>query len=160
MRIFDPRLHGSFDPGWWTAHHPLHVCKSSAVTIAVRDMAEARDFYVDIVGGTPLHETDRSQMLTRSAFVAVGDDLVLELAEPTDTDSPPSSDMEINGQSLYSVSLKVADLAQARRYLRSKGFEFTHDDGTTMWSDPATSQGVVFGFTTWEIPNDARPQWA
>jgi len=88
-----------------------------------------------------------------------GADLVLELAEPSDADSPLSSDMEIDGQSLYSVSLKVADLAQARRYLRSKGFEFTHYDSTTMWSDPATSQGVVVGFKTWEIPNDERTQW-
>jgi hypothetical protein len=158
-RVFNPLFHGSFDPGWWTTNHPLQVCKSSSTTLTVGDVEKARDLYVDVIGGTLLHEAEMPLTMTRSAFVATGDDLVVELAEPLDPDSPLAKDMELNGEGLYSVGMKVADLGDAERYLRSKGIDFAHADGTTLYTDPATTHGVVFSFTTWEIPNDPRPHW-
>jgi hypothetical protein len=61
--------------------------------------------------------------------------------------------------SLYSLTFKVRDLGDAEGYLESKGVKFASADATTLVSDADTTQGCVMGFTTWEIPGDARPDW-
>jgi catechol 2,3-dioxygenase-like lactoylglutathione lyase family enzyme len=153
----DPRFHGSFDPAWWSNQHPLGIRQSSHVTVTVLDLPAARDRYVRSLGGTLLFESDIALTQTRSAFVALGD-LVVELAQPVGSDSPIAADMERHHQSLYAVTFQVRELEAARRYLESKAVTFTHEDGNTLLTDPTTTHGVVFGFTTWEIPNDLRPR--
>jgi catechol 2,3-dioxygenase-like lactoylglutathione lyase family enzyme len=156
--LSDPRFHGSFDPGWWTRAHPLQITKSSHVTLAVRDSAEARDRYVEALGGTLLHEADMPLQASHSAFVAVGD-LVIELAQPLEASSAMAQDLESHNQNLYAVSFQVRDLDAAKSYLESKSIAFSLQDETTLVTDPATTHGAVFGFTTWDIPNDARPAY-
>jgi catechol 2,3-dioxygenase-like lactoylglutathione lyase family enzyme len=155
----DPRFKPGWTPEWWGRHHPLHLLNISHATLAVGDVDKARDVYVDVLGGRLLHEGEVAINGTRSAFVAVGEDLVVELAQPLDPSSPIGTDYERNRDSLYAATFKVADLAGAEEYLRGKGVDFTANDGTTMVSDPATTQGVVMGFTTWSIPGDPRPDW-
>ena len=155
----DPRFHPDFDPSPWAIDHPLHVLKSSHSTLAVDDLPRAIDVYVKILGGTLLHECEMPLQRTRSAFVAVGTDLVIELAQPLDDTSAIAGDLARFGPNFYSVSLRVRDLDDADRYLSSKGFRFTEGDESFRFSDPASSQGVVFGFTTWDIPGDSRPTW-
>ena len=41
--------------------------------------------YVDVIGGTVLHEGENELLRTRSIFVAVGRDDVVELAEPLES---------------------------------------------------------------------------
>jgi len=158
--ITDPRFGEEFDAGWWAREHPLHVCKSSHVTITVKDMAKAKRVYVDVLGGRLVHEEKRDLTGTKSAFVAVGEDLVIELAEPFDTAAPIALDLEENGESLYGITLRVADLDEAETYLKSKGVAFVDGDGSTLIADPATTHGAHFSFTTWDIPGDTRPAWA
>jgi hypothetical protein len=97
---------------------------------------------------------------TTSAFVAVGEDMVVELATPSDPSSFVASDMETNRDNLFAVTFKVRDLGGAESYLATKGVRAALNDGTTMLTDPATTHGVVMGFTTASIPNDARPDWS
>ncbi|HEY3942163.1 MAG TPA: VOC family protein [Acidimicrobiales bacterium] len=153
----DPRFHGWFNADWWATGHPLGIVQSSHVTLAVRDVEAARDRYVHAVGGKLLHEGDVALTQSRSAFVAVGD-LVVELAQPIEPDSTLAKDMEAHQQSLYAVTLQVRDLPAARRYLESKGIAIAESDDSTLLTDPSTTHGAVFGFTTWQIPNDARPR--
>jgi catechol 2,3-dioxygenase-like lactoylglutathione lyase family enzyme len=158
--VEDPRFGDAFDPGWWTREHPLHVRKSSHVTIAVRDVAKAKHLFVDVLAGRFLHEEVLDLTATRSVFVALGEDLVLELAEPLDASSAIAADIEENGESLYSIALQVADLDDAARFLKSKGVAFLDQDESTLIADPATTRGGRFKFTTWEIPGDPRKAWA
>jgi catechol 2,3-dioxygenase-like lactoylglutathione lyase family enzyme len=156
----DPRFFDeAFDPGRWATEHPLHILKSSHTTLTTRDMPKALDLYVRSLGGTLLYEGDMELQGTHSAFVAVGTDLVIEIAQPFDETSPIGADMAKMGESLYSVTLRVLDLGEAETYLTSKGFRFAQQDDQFLFSDPESSQGVVFGFTTWDIPNDPRPAW-
>jgi catechol 2,3-dioxygenase-like lactoylglutathione lyase family enzyme len=155
----DLRFSEGFDLGKWANEHPLHTLKSSHTTLAVTDMEQARDVYVKSLGGKLLYEGEMPLQRTRSAFVAVGTDLVIELAQPLDESTPIGADMASRSQSLYSVSLRVRDLGEAEAYLTSKGFRFELRDDQFLFSDPASSQGVVFGFTTWDIPGDTRPAW-
>jgi catechol 2,3-dioxygenase-like lactoylglutathione lyase family enzyme len=154
--LTDPRFEDTFDPSWWTREHPLHIRKSSHVTLAVRDVNQAKHLFADVLQGRLLHEEDRAITSTRSAFVALGEDLVLELAEPLDESAMIATDMKEYGESLYSVAFQVADLDEAERHLASKGVEFVDRDATTLVADRATTHGAQFSFTTWEIPNDLR----
>ena len=158
--VTDPRFDDAFDPGWWTREHPLHIRKSSCVTLAVRDLGKAKHLFVDVLAGRLLHEQERDLVATRSAFVALGQDLVIELAEPLDGLAPIAIDMEENGESLYSVAFLVADLDDAERYLKSRGVGFIGRNETTLIADPATTHGGRFSFTTWDIPGDPRRAWA
>ena len=94
--VEDPRFGDTFDPGWWTREHPLHVRKSSHVTIAVRDLEKAKHVFVDVLAGQFLYEGDQDLMATQSAFVALGQDLVIELAQPLEAGSAIAVDMEKN----------------------------------------------------------------
>ncbi len=155
----DPRMKPGWSPEWWARHHPLHIQQFSHATIAVRDLAKAVDLYTTVINGTLLHQADVEVTRTTSAFVAVGEDMVIEFAQPLDASSPLAEDMERNNESLYAATFKVADLGAAEEYLRSKDVKFTVNDGTTMLSDPTTTHGVVMGFSTCTVPGDPRPDW-
>jgi catechol 2,3-dioxygenase-like lactoylglutathione lyase family enzyme len=157
--IPDPRLHESYRATWWHDTHPLHIRKHSHFTLATRDLEHARKMYVDLIGGTVLHEDQNDLLKTRSIYVAVGRDDVVELAEPLESGTPIAGYLDENHHGLFSVSLQVEDLGDAARYLRSKDVEARVEDTTTFLSDPATTHGVHWAVTTAEIPNDTRADW-
>jgi catechol 2,3-dioxygenase-like lactoylglutathione lyase family enzyme len=154
----DPRFAPGWSSFWWADYHPLQIQKISHLTVSTSDLAKARDLYLGLLQGTLLHEGDNPVLGARSAFVQVGTDMVVELAEPVG-EGPLQADMVRFHHSLYSLTFKVRDLGDAEAYLESKGVKFTSADGTTLVSDPDTTQGCVMGFTTWEIPGDTRPDW-
>jgi len=154
----DPRFTDSFQASRWT-EHPLGITKSSHVTLTVRDQERGKRIYGEILGGTLLHEGEQSITGTQSSFLSVGEDLVIELATPADDTSAIGADVVSNGEGIYAVSYQVKDLEATERYLATKGIKASVNDGTTLLTDPATTMGVVMGFTTWEIPNDPRPRW-
>jgi len=157
--IADPRLHVSYRSTWWHDTHPLHIRKQSHFTLATRDLDHARKIYVDVIGGTVLHEAQNDLLKTRSIFVEIGQDDVVELAEPLESGTPIADYLDVNHHGLFSVSMQVEDLGAAERYLASKGVEARVEDSETFVSDPATTHGVHWGFTTATIPNDSRPEW-
>jgi hypothetical protein len=155
----DPRYQSGWSPVWWADYHPLQVQKFSQATVAVNDVAAARDLYVNILKGKLIHEGEVPHNKSNSAFVLVGEDLMVEFAQALDDSSPIAKDIEAHHESIYSVTYKVRDLAQAEEYLTKKGLAFTYNDGTTLVSDPDTTMGCVMAFTTWSIPGDPRPDW-
>jgi catechol 2,3-dioxygenase-like lactoylglutathione lyase family enzyme len=156
----DPRFKPGWSPEWWAEYHPLRLQRFSHTTIATNDVAKARDLYVDVLKGTLLYEGEMAATRSTSAFVLVGEDLVVELAQPLDDESIVAKDIERYHESLFAVTYQVADLAAAEAYLAGKGVGFVVNDGTTLISDPDTTQGCTMGFTTWTIPGDPRPSWA
>jgi hypothetical protein len=95
---------------------------------------------------------------SRSIFVLVGEDVVVELAEPTG-DGPLHSDMAQFHHGIYAPTFKVRDLADAQHYLQRKGVKIAFTDGTTAVTDPTTTHGCVMAFTTTEITDDPRTDW-
>ena len=154
----DPRFEPNWSPSWWADYHPLQIQKISHLTISTYDVAKARDVYVGLLQGTLLHEDVNPSLGARSAFVLVGSDTVVELAEPVG-EGPLQSEVARFHQSLYSVTFKVRDLGDAEEYLLSKGVKFTSADGTTLVTDQDTTHGCAMAFTTWEIPGDPRSDW-
>jgi catechol 2,3-dioxygenase-like lactoylglutathione lyase family enzyme len=157
--IPDPRPHPAFSPAWWHAEHPLHVRKTSHFTLATRNFEAARDLYVDTIGGTLLHEGENDLLRTRSAYVAIGSDDVVEIAEPLDAGTPVAEYVEANHHGLFAVWLQVEDLGGATGYLASKQITASLEDGASFLSDPATTMGVHWGVTTAAIAGDTRADW-
>jgi hypothetical protein len=156
----DPRLQPGWSPEWWAERHPLQLQAFSHATVSTRDVGRARDVYVSLLDGELVYEGEIAHSQTNSAFVLVGDDLMVELAQPMEDSSPMAQDLEQHHEGLYSLSYKVRDLDQAEEYLTHKGVKAIMNDGTTLVTDPATTFGCVMRFTTWNIPGDPRPDWS
>jgi catechol 2,3-dioxygenase-like lactoylglutathione lyase family enzyme len=152
--FIDPRL----QPGWSTAfprdEHPLGIERASHMTMLFRDLADARRVYQDALGGTPIHE-EEMQGRKRSVFYAVGEDTVIEAAQPLSPTSPEGIDMERAGEGIYSVTFKTKDLKRAGEHLRSKG-QRVAEDGDALVIDRDDAFGMVIGFRERSIPNDPR----
>ena len=73
-----------------------------------------------MIGGTLLHEGENELLRTRSAYVAIGRDDVVEIAEPLDAGTPIADYVDANHHGLFAVWLQVEDLAGATGYLASK----------------------------------------
>ncbi len=155
----DPRAKPGFDPSW-IVEHPLGAINSSHMTVKVPDLEKAKKLYVDAVGGTLLHEGEQKLMQTKSAFVAIGTDTIVELAQPLNKTSMIGQDMDKWHPGMFAVTLKVTDLNKTEKYLTSKGIKVALKDRNTIVCDPATTHNAVWAFTTWDIPGDTRKPWA
>ena len=152
--FIDPR----FQPGWSTAftrdEHPLGIERASHLTMLFHDLDNARKVYQDALGGTPIHEEEIPGR-KRSVFYAVGEDTVIEAAQPLSSTSPEGLDLERAGEGIYSVTFKTKNLKRASEHLRSKGQRVTEDDGALV-IDRDSAFGMVLGFTERHIPHDPR----
>ena len=99
-----------------------------------------------------LFETRRRK---RSVFYAVGENTLIEAAQPLSPTGPESIDMERAGEGIYSVKFETKDLKRAAEHLRSKGQRVTEDGGSLV-IDREDAFGMMIAFTEGKIPNDAR----
>jgi catechol 2,3-dioxygenase-like lactoylglutathione lyase family enzyme len=152
--FIDPRL----QPGWSAAfarnQHPLGIERASHLTMLFRDLNNARKVYQEALGGTPIHE-EETPGRKRSVFYAVGEDTVIEAAQPLSPMSPEGIDMERVGEGIHSVTFKTVDLKRAAEHLRANGQKIAEDGGSIV-IDREDAFGMVIGFTERKIPNDPR----
>jgi extradiol dioxygenase family protein len=151
----DPRLQPAWSNSFWAQQHPLGIERASHITVVVRDLPSAKRLYCDILSGKLIHE-EESAGRKRSAFVAVGEDTVVELAQPLSRTSPEGREMEENGEGIYSVTFATRDLARASAFLKSKQLkpEAEGSDAIALGKDQAF--GMVVAFTQRKLPNDPR----
>jgi extradiol dioxygenase family protein len=151
----DPRLQPAWSNSFWRQQHPLGIDRASHITVVVRDLPSAKRLYCDILAGKLIHEEETAGR-KRSAFVAVGEDTVVELAQPLSQASPEGREMEDNGEGIYSVTFATRDLARANAFLKSNQLRPEPDgtDSIVMGKDQAF--GMVVGFTQRKLPNDPR----
>jgi catechol 2,3-dioxygenase-like lactoylglutathione lyase family enzyme len=121
----------------------------------VRDLPSAKRLYCDILGGQLIHE-EETMGRKRSAFVAVGEDTVVELAQPLSQTSAEAREMEQNGEGFYSVTFATRDLARASAFLKSKQLRPEPDGKDTIVLGKDQAFGMVMGFTERKLPNDPR----
>jgi hypothetical protein len=130
----DPRLQPAWSNEYWGARHPLGIERASHISVIVRDLPTAKRLYCDVLGGKLIHE-EESAGLKISAFVAVGTDSVVELAQPLSSTSPEVRAMEPNGEGVYSIIFKTRDVAKANDFLKSK----------QIWPEAAGADLIVLG---------------
>jgi len=150
----DPR----FEPTWsnvpWR-EHPLGIERASHIGVTVRDLPAAKRLYCDILGGTLIHE-EEMQGRKQSAFVAIGEDTVVELARPHSPASPEGRDLEQNGEGIHSLIFKTTDLGRARDFLKAKRLQPEPDGADAIVLGPDQAFGMVLGFTQRVLPHDPR----
>ncbi|MGH8275150.1 MAG: hypothetical protein ACRETH_00480, partial [Steroidobacteraceae bacterium] len=110
---------------------------------------------VDVIGGRLLHEAE-SAGRKRSAFVAIGEDSVVELVQPLSATSVEARDLEQNGEGIHALVFKTRDLARATECLRSKNLPPRAAAEGLVALDRGQAFGMVIGFTDRAIPNDPR----
>jgi catechol 2,3-dioxygenase-like lactoylglutathione lyase family enzyme len=151
----DARLQPAWSNEYWSARHPLGIERASHICVVVRDLPNAKKLYCDVLGGQLIHE-EESAGRKRSAFVAVGEDSVVELAQPLSATAPEAADMEQNGEGIYSLVFKTRNLSKANDFLKSKQLKPEADGADTIVLGKDQAFGMVVGFTQRALPNDPR----
>ena|SRR5579863_604911 len=153
--FIDPRL----QPGWSIEfprdQHPLGIERASHITVLFKNLNDARGIYEEAMGGKLIHQEDLPQR-KRSLFFAVGEDTVIEAAQPLSPSSPEGQDLERAGEGIFSVTFKTKDLNRAAAHLRSHNQRVEFDGANTLVINRDDAFGMVLGFTERQIPNDPR----
>ena len=152
--FIDPRL----QPGWSLEfprdQHPLGIERTSHITMLFGDLDNARRVYGDALGAKLIYEQE-STGGKRSAFFAVGEDTIIEAAQPLSGSSPEGRELEQAGEGIFSVTFKTQNLKRAADHLQSNNVRFElSDDSLVINRDDAF--GMVLRFTEQTLPNDPR----
>jgi catechol 2,3-dioxygenase-like lactoylglutathione lyase family enzyme len=118
-------------------------------------MTKAKRLYCDVLGGLLIHE-ERVPERKESAFVAVGDDTVVELALPLSTDGVEGRELATYGEGINSLIFRTNNLERARAFLRAKQHREEADGPDTIMLDAEQAFGMRLGFTRRDLPNDPR----
>jgi len=151
----DPRLQPAWSNEFWRERHPLGIERASHMTAVVRDLGVAKKFYCDILNSKLIYETETAGR-KRSAFVAVGEDSVVELAQPIAADSAEAQDLERHGEGFFGVTFKTRNLAKATEFLKSKQMKPESDGPNGIALGREQAFGMVVSFTERPLPNDPR----
>jgi catechol 2,3-dioxygenase-like lactoylglutathione lyase family enzyme len=151
----DPRLQPAWSNQFWRERHPLGIERASHITVVVKDLLIAKGFYCDVLGAKPIDDHEIAGH-TQRALVAIGEDTIVELANPISSNSPEARDLERNGEGIYALTLKTKSLASASDFLKSKGLrpEPEGSDSFVIGQDQAF--GMVIRFTQRALRNDPR----
>jgi catechol 2,3-dioxygenase-like lactoylglutathione lyase family enzyme len=153
--FIDPRL----QPGWSIDfprnRHPLGIERASHITVLFRELEDARRVYGEALGGRLIHQEEVPNR-KRSLFFAVGEDSVIEAAQPLSASGPEGQELERIGEGIFSLSFKTRDLARAADHFRSLRQRIVFDDAGTLTIDREDAHGMLIGFTGRDIPNDPR----
>ena len=151
----DPRLQPAWSNEFWRERHPLGIERASHITAVVKDVSVAKRFYCEVLGAKLIDERSTPNR-KQSAFVAIGEDTVVELAQPTSSDGPEARDLERNGEGFFALTFKTRNLSKATEFLKSRQMlpEREGDDSIVLGPDQAF--GMTIGFTERSMPNDPR----
>jgi catechol 2,3-dioxygenase-like lactoylglutathione lyase family enzyme len=152
----DPRFEPDWPAPWLASPNPLGIDRLAYVTIVVPDLEQATAVYCDGIGATLLRRAASPLTGTECAYVSVGPETVLELAQPTESDSLAGQELAAHGGMCHAVAFTVADLDQAEAHLGRQGVAVLARDETTILTDPDDCFGAPFRFTTWKAPGDPR----
>lgn len=98
----------------------FEVLKVDHIGIAVKDLAEAKKFYSEMLGIKAMGEEVVEQQKVKVCFFPCGDS-ELELLESTSADGPIAKFIEKNGQGIQHVALRVNNIEAALTDLKEKG---------------------------------------
>jgi predicted enzyme related to lactoylglutathione lyase len=149
----DPRFPPGFSAARWL-EGPLGLERMSHLTTVVADVERARSFYETCLEAKTFHT--RSTPDSERVFTLVGNETVVELAQPTSGDSDLARDLAAHGELPHAATFKVADIARAAGHVRGLGLSVVELDAETFALDPAQSFGAPIAFTQAELPGDPR----
>jgi hypothetical protein len=153
---FDPRMQPGWQLGPRRADDPFGIEMASHHTVLTDRPERALRLFVNAMGGSIIHEGRNEALGTRSTYVRVSDG-IFELGIP-DEGTPAHDDWKATAprDCYHAITFRVHDLDQVRSHLASVGVSVRNDTGSYLVTDPATSQGIPWGFTLDAVPGDDR----
>jgi len=135
---------------------PVGVERSAYHTLLTDNPKRALHTLVDALGGTVIHEGRDEAVGATATYVFLGDS-VLEIAVP-DAGTPAHADWTTTApnDTYHSITWKVVDLDRVAAHLAAQGVGIRSRTADALVTDPATSIGVPWGFTTRMVPGDPR----
>lgn len=135
---------------------PLGLERCAHHVILTDQPERALTLVVDVLGGDVIHAGHDDLRGITGTFVRVGD-AVLQYATP-DPGSAAYQDFAAHGPHdvYHAVTWKVTDLDRAERHLRSVGVHIQKRSSDTIITEPSTSLGIPWGFTTADGPAGTR----
>jgi methylmalonyl-CoA epimerase len=118
------------------------------VGVAVQSIDEAMHFYGDKLGLSIVNTVELPDRQLRVAFVKAANVLV-ELLEPTDPDTPVARFLERRGPGLHHLCFGTPDIREHLRDLKDKGVELIDETprpgahGEVAFLQPAAGLGVL-----------------
>jgi len=152
----DPRLKTGWNDATWR-NHPLGIQRTSHVTVIFADVADADNVYRDALGGRLIHEEDVAGR-RRSRYYALGEDTVVEAAQPLSADCPEGRELAQNGEGVFAATFATSDLGKAGAFLESKGQRATRDDdgAPSLVLGPDVAFGMRIELSERRVPGDTR----
>lgn len=124
------------------------------VSIAVKDLAAAKSFFLDVLGGRELY-CDISEENFRFTTLELGTSCLVELLDPVGEEGFVHRFLERRGDGAHHVTMQVDDIKSVHDNLVAKGIEtFGYSEEDPTWKEffihPKNAFGVLFQFAEFE----------
>lgn len=110
---------------WWRDEHPIGYLGLRHLTFATDDLERARDFWIELCGGTELYRETRPAAGADAIGVDIG--IPIELVAPV-TEGSVSGFLEHYGKKIRSITFDVEDLGRTEAHFASKGITLVPGD--------------------------------
>jgi len=153
---FDPRT----EPGWVTPEvsddDPLTIECCSHHTVLMSRPEPALKLLCDVLDGRVIHEGRNALLGAACIYVHLAGSTI-ECAVP-DQGTPAHEDWIVRApiDTYHAITWKVADLARVERHLEAQGVRVRARSHDAIITDPATSLGIPWGFSSNLILGDPR----
>jgi catechol 2,3-dioxygenase-like lactoylglutathione lyase family enzyme len=154
----DPRFRpewDSFRRGYW-AHHPIGALRMSHITVVTGDLDAAEQLYVDVLDARPLPEQAATVAGATSRHYLVGEDTVVEMMDPSGTESIAARDLARVGPSVTGVTFTVRDLAAAAEWMGNFETPIAEVTEAEIRLDVERTWGCEYRFTERVLTGDPR----
>ncbi|MFF0817173.1 hypothetical protein ACFYVR_18735 [Rhodococcus sp. NPDC003318] len=147
-------------PGWEvppvSEDDPLGIERCSHHTVLTDRPERALRVMVDGLGGTVIHQGRNEVLGASSTYVHLAD-AVFEYAVP-DAGTAAYADWAgaAPDDTYHAITWKVVDLDRVERHLKEQGVGVAVRTGEVIVTDPASSLGIPWGFSTVLTPGDPR----
>ena len=91
------------------------------ISIAVRDLAKAKHFFIDVLGGKNLFEAPVPQQKFRWTTIELGTSCFIELIDPLEKDSFVQKFLDNRGEGPHHITIQVNDIQEVHRKLQENG---------------------------------------
>jgi hypothetical protein len=154
--LADPRS----DPEWRlppvSDQDPLGIERCSHHTILTGQPERPLRLFVDALGGNVVHAGRNDLLGSTSTYVHIGGS-TLEFAVPDSGTLARDDWLKSEPNDAYhAITWKVLDLERVEHHLEAQAVRVRARSAETIVTEPATSLGVPWGFSTALIPGDPR----
>ncbi len=98
----------------------MRIQRIHHVTLAVRDLEQARATFASLFGAEPDEGRDIAAFSARQSDITIGEDM-LQLVSPLEPDTPLTRFLDRRGEGFYNIALEVDNLDEAVAELAERG---------------------------------------